>query len=64
MKATGRLVNVLYRIRVTDEEKESKEVHQLQDQTLALRVLGNSWQFSTGRRPVTTRCRPSYPIVE
>ena len=36
MKAPGKLVNVLYRIRVTDEAKDGLEVHKLQDQSLSL----------------------------
>ena len=36
IKSPGRLVNVLYRIRVSDESVERDEVHRLQDQSVSL----------------------------
>jgi len=36
IKSPGKLVNVLYRIRVSDEEKEGQTVHKLQDESLSL----------------------------
>ena len=36
IKSPGKLVNVLYRIRLSDESAEGDEVHKLQDQSLSL----------------------------
>ncbi len=58
VKATGRLVNVLYRIRVNNEAKEAGEVHWLQDQSLTLPL--SAW--IAGKRE-SIRVRPKTPLA-
>lgn len=58
VKSTGKLVNVLYRIRVSDEAKEAKEVHQLQDQTQALPL--SAWK--KGERN-SLQIKPKTPLA-
>ncbi len=57
VKAPQRLVNVLYRIRVSDEAKEAKEVHQLQDQTFALPL--SEWIKGTRK---SVQVKPAKPL--
>jgi hypothetical protein len=58
VRATGKLVNVLYRIRVTDEATESPVVHALQDATLTLPL--STWQ--AGERE-TVKVAPETPLA-
>lgn len=58
VESTGKLVNVLYRIRVTDEAKEAEEVHRLQDQSLALPL--SEWTKGTRR---SVQKKPENPLA-
>ena len=58
VRATGKLVNVLYRIRVTDEATEAPLVHALQDATLTMPL--SAWQ--AGRRE-SVNAAPTQPLA-
>lgn len=58
VRATGRLVNALYRIRVTDEATEAHLVHALQDATLTMPL--SAWQ--AGKRE-SIKVAPARPLA-
>jgi hypothetical protein len=57
VKAPGKLVNVLYRIRVTDEAKDGPDVHKLQDQSLSLPL--SAWVKGERR---SIQVKPAKPL--